>query len=254
MATRPNFNASRPASSHSAGQKEWALLIASSALALYGLTRRSVAGFALAAAGGAVAFKGAAAMRTGAKRVPAIASFTVNCSPEHAYQFWRNFENLPRFMRHLDSVRSSDGNRSVWTALGPFDQKISWTAEITQDQPNERIAWRSLPGSEVTTSGEVQFRPATANRGTVVTAKLEYQPPSGQAGHLLAALAGKNPKFTVREELRRFKALMETGEVPTTKGQSHGPRGLHGHAHEVLLREKQNMPEPPIQQEERRIA
>jgi uncharacterized membrane protein len=151
-------------------------------------------------------------------------SVLVNCLPEQAYSFWRDFEKLPHFMHHLESVRVTDNRRSHWVALGPMGVHLEWDAEIVDDRPNQAIAWRSLPDSDLSVEGTVEFRPALANRGTLITARIQYRPPAGAMGHALARLFGKDPNFLMRQDMRRFKALVETGEIPTTEGQTHGPR------------------------------
>jgi uncharacterized membrane protein len=222
------------------------LLIAGSVIGLYAWARRP-SGRAAMSTAGFYAAKQMGKLR-GTRKQEAVTTFAINCTPETAYRYWRDFANLPRFMRHIDSVRVFDGNKSEWTALGPLEMKVRWTAELTEDKQNERIAWRSLPGSQVETNGSVEFRPGANGRGTLVTARVEFAPPAGSVGRAFAAIVGKDPEFTVREDLRRFKALIEAGEVPTTIGQSHGPRGVHGHAHQVLLREKQNSASPQVGQ------
>ncbi len=219
------------------------LVLGATALVAYGLTRRSKAGTALAAAGSLLAYKAAQANPT---KADAHAVFLVDSSPEQAYQVWRNFAGLPRFMVHLKSVRELGNKRSEWVALGPGQREIRWNAEITDDTPNKRIAWRSLPNSDVQTSGSVDFRPDPLGRGTFVSANVQYGLPGGPLTSGLAALFGKHPEFVVREDVRRFKQLLETGEVSTTRGQTHGPRGIHGHTAQTLLREKTNMPDPQL--------
>jgi len=219
------------------------LVFSATALIAYGLSRRSKAGTALAAAGGLLAYKAA---QTPTAKADTHAVFLVNASPEQAYKLWRNFAGLPRFMVHLKSVRELDSRRSEWTALGPGQREIRWNAEITDDTPNQRIAWRSLPNSDVQTSGSVEFRADPQGRGTFVSANVQYGLPGGPLTSGLAALFGKNPEFVVREDVRRFKQLLETGEVPTTRGQTHGPRGLHGHTEQFLFREKTNLPDPQV--------
>lgn len=201
----------------------WSGLIGGGAIAALGLSRRSKAGTAIAATGGLLALLGA---RAGARKKEYIArsSILVNCSPSEAYQFWRKFENLPQFMRHIESVNIIDQNRSEWQAIGPLGKRIHWTAEIVRDKENEVIAWNSLPESDISVDGIVKFSPAAGNRGTVITAIVVYTPPAGAAGRALAKLLGKDPSFLMRQDLRRLKALIETGEIPTTDGQSHGPR------------------------------
>jgi uncharacterized membrane protein len=229
-----------------------AAIIGGSALAIYGLSRRSRGGAAMAAVGGVFAINNLRQQSAGNTQ-PVHTSFAINCTPEQAYRMWRNFENLPRFMRHLESVKVN-GNESEWTALGPGDARFHWKAEITDDIQNQRISWRSLPGSQIENRGSVEFREGTAGRGTVVTVKMAYLPPTGPLGRAVASLTGKHPDFTVREDVRRFKALLETGETPTTIGQTHGPRGIHGNVERQLFREPQNMPEPQEYRELRKTA
>ncbi len=218
------------------------IVLGAAALIAYGLTRRSKTGTALAAAGGVLAYQATKTLPPSQADTQAI--FLVNASPEKAYTLWRNFEGLPRFMAHLKSVRVLDTQRSEWVAAGPMNSEVRWSAEITEDTPNQRIAWRALPGSEVETSGSVDFRPDPQGRGTFVTAKVQYSVPGGAFTTGLAAIFGKHPEFIVREDVRRFKALLEAGEVSTTAGQTHGPRGLHGHTEQALFRETSNHPAP----------
>lgn len=144
----------------------------------------------------------------------------IDKSPEELYKFWHNFENLPRFMYHLDAV-TVNGNRSHWVAKAPAGSKVEWDAEITQDRPNELIAWRSV-GGDVDNSGEVRFTKAPGNRGTLVEVEMQYHPPGGMLGLTVAKLFRREPGVQVHDSLRFFKQLMETGEIPTTKGQSAG--------------------------------
>ena len=147
-------------------------------------------------------------------------------------------------MSHLKSVRVLDDRRSEWVALGPMDREVRWQAEITEDRSNERISWRTVPGSEIQNEGFVEFRADPQNRGTFVTAQIQYAVLGGPVAAGLAAAFGKHPEFMLREDLRRFKALVETGETPTTAGQTHGLRGIHGHTEQFLFRETSNHPRP----------
>jgi len=131
---------------------------------------------------------------------------------------------LPVFMRHLDSVTKINDNQYRWRALGPLGVRVQWDAEIVSDEPNQIIAWRSLPGSELEIEGSVRFQTAVGNRGTLVEAETRYVPPAGAFGRAVSKAMGKDPKFLMQQDLRRFKALVETGEIPTTEGQTHGPR------------------------------
>jgi uncharacterized membrane protein len=218
------------------------LLVGAGALIVYGLSRRSKSGAALATAGGVLAFKAATSQFS--THNSAKATFLVNASPQEAYDLWRKFENLPRFMSHLKSVSVLDDRRSEWVARGPMDREVRWHAEITEDRSNERIAWRTVPGSDVQNGGFVEFRADPQKRGTFVTAHVQYDVPGGSVATGLATAFGKHPEFMLREDLRRFKALVETGETPTTAGQTHGPRGIHGHTEEFLFRETSNHPRP----------
>ena len=149
-------------------------------------------------------------------------SFTIMKSPEELYTFWHKFENLPRFMMHLKSVDTIDEKRSHWVAEGPAGMNVEWEAEIINDDPNRLIAWRSRGGADVDNAGTVTFRRAAGDRGTEVSVTLDYIPPMGKAGSLVAKLFGRDADQMIREDLRNFKRLMETGEIPTTQGQ---PRG-----------------------------
>jgi uncharacterized membrane protein len=201
----------------------WSALITGGALALLGLSRRSKSGIAIAAAGGLLSYAGA---KAGVRQRELIArsSILLNCTPEEAYQFWSKFENLPLFMRHLESVTLMSETRSRWIAIGPLGKRVTWDAEIAFDRKDDVIAWRSLPDSEIYVDGIVKFRNAPANRGTIITVVVVYQPPAGPIGGAFAKILGKDPSFMMRQDLRRLKALIETGEIPTIEDQSHGPR------------------------------
>jgi uncharacterized membrane protein len=144
---------------------------------------------------------------------------TIERPPEELYSFWRRFENLPRFMRNLDEVRSIGQNRSHWTVVGPAGTRVEWEAEIVDDRPNELISWRSLPGADVDNSGSVRFERAPAGRATFVRVKMEYNPPGGLFGASVAKLFGDDPEMLVQRDLYRFKQVMETGQVGTTDAQ-----------------------------------
>ncbi len=207
----------------SAGIQRWGALLGGGALAVYGLTRRSAAGVALAATGGALAYFGVTNHRT-PKKIVSHSSILVNCSREQAYQFWRDANELPRFVRHLESFSKLGERQFRWTVLGPGGSRFSIDTEMFTDRPNELIQWRSLPDSPVGVEGSVEFGAAPASRGTIVDVRMRYGPLPGAAGRAIAKMFGKYPDFVLEQDLRRFKALVETGEIPTTDGQSHGPR------------------------------
>jgi uncharacterized membrane protein len=129
------------------------------------------------------------------------------------YGFWRNFENLPRFMSHLESVQVLDGRRSHWTAVGPAGIRLEWDAETVEDRPNEVISWRSLPGGQMDTVGYVRFRSAPGNRGTEIAVEMRYDPPGGVVGATIAKLFGESGQEVVTRDLLAFKNVLETGEV-----------------------------------------
>ncbi|HET9183169.1 MAG TPA: SRPBCC family protein [Candidatus Angelobacter sp.] len=223
VAPRTEPNALRTRSRFSAHALRWGALVGGGVLAALGLTRRSKTGFVLAGGGGILAYAGSRVKSSPAHFV-ASSTMQVNCSPQQAYEFWHNFENLPLFMRHLDNVSILGGARSRWVAAGPLGSHIQWDAEIVADRPGELISWRSLPGSDLDVDGYVEFRNAPGNRGTFISANVIYSPPAGKIGRTVAKLLGKDPNFLMRQDLRRLKALMEAGEIPTVEGQSHGPR------------------------------
>jgi uncharacterized membrane protein len=153
-------------------------------------------------------------------------SITVDKPREEVFAFWRNLENLPRFMQHVHSVTTLDEKRSHWIVRGPSCKIVEWDAEIINEQPNELIAWRSIPSSDVDCAGSVLFKPAPGGRGTEVLLELQYIPPGGAIGAALAKLMGENPANQIKEDLRRFKQLMETGEISTIECQPHGKEGV----------------------------
>ncbi|HEV3410761.1 MAG TPA: SRPBCC family protein [Chthoniobacterales bacterium] len=147
---------------------------------------------------------------------------TIDRAPEELYEFWRRFDNLPRFMRNLDAVRVIDGRRSHWVARGPGRSSIHWDAEIVDERPGEFISWRALPGGDISTSGSVRFERAPGGRGTFVRVQMQYDPPGGFFGASIAKLLGDDPDTLVQRDLYRFKQVMETGQVSTTEGQPAG--------------------------------
>lgn len=149
-------------------------------------------------------------------------SLVVNTSPEEAYRFWSRLENLPRFMNHLESVEITGDRRSHWVARAPAGATIEWDAVTTEDRPGELIAWRSLDGADVTNAGSVRFALATGGRGTLVTVDFEYEPPGGRFASVFAKLFGEEPSQQVRADLRRFKQVMETGEVVVSDATRRG--------------------------------
>lgn len=196
--------------------------LAGAAAAVTGVTLLDVfAGARLRGANGATATAEEAGTERGIHFAHAV---TVNRPAAELYAFWRRFENLPRFMRHLESVQETGGGRSHWVAKAPAGRTVEWDAEIVEERPGELIAWRSLPDADVQNRGTVHFAAAPGGRGTVVRVEMQYSPPVGRLGATVARLFGEEPEMQVRDALRVFKQVMETGEVVLSDGSLHGPK------------------------------
>lgn len=154
--------------------------------------------------------------------IPITAAIIIDCDREELYHHWRELTNLPQFMKHLVRVDVKDDRRSHWVARGPVGSTVEWDAEITEDRLNEYIAWCAVEGAEVDHRGTVRFEPAIGGRGTIVTVNMQYRPPFGTLGAAVVAWFGEDPNQTITMDLRRFKQIMETGEVVTTEGQPAG--------------------------------
>jgi uncharacterized membrane protein len=157
-------------------------------------------------------------------------SIATNKTPEECYRFWRNVENLPRFMESLQSVQALDERRFHWVAKGHGETRYEWDCEITEDRPGAALAWRTLDGAKVPNAGSVIFEPTPHGRGTIVRLSVHYSPVDGELTAALARLLRQDPQSQVREDLRRFKQLLESGELATTHGQSTGRRSFIGRA------------------------
>jgi uncharacterized membrane protein len=225
-------------------KERWFSTIAGGGLAIYGLSRGGWEGLLLGIASGGLIYRGVTGYcsvyealdfntagdrrtRAGVKHGEGIKferTVTINRPAEELYRFWRNFENLPRFMRHLESVRVIDDRRSHWVARAPAEMMVEWDAEIINEKENELIAWRSLDDAQIPNAGSVRFEKAPNGSGTKVKVALKYDPPGGQVGALIAKLFGEEPEQQVEEDLRRFKQIMEAGEIPTVEGQPSGRR------------------------------
>ena len=155
-------------------------------------------------------------------------AITINRPTDEVYAFWRDFQNFPRFMQNIEAVTPTIGeHRTHWRARTVAGRSVEWDAEITDDRPNERIAWRSVEGSDVMHAGEVAFRPAPGGRGTEVMVELRYQPPGGSVGQTVARLLGREPGQQVGGDLRRLKQVIETGEVLRSDATLDGPQLPH---------------------------
>jgi uncharacterized membrane protein len=140
-------------------------------------------------------------------------SITINRPVLEVFRFWRNFQNLPRFMDHLEAVTVIDETRSHWVAKGPAGTHAEWDAVIHREIDDELIAWRSLPGSEINNAGSVHFSPSADGAGTDVRVVLSYEPPAGKVGVAVATLLGEEPSKQVADDLRRLKQVLDSGEV-----------------------------------------
>jgi len=156
------------------------------------------------------------------RRMHVTKAITVNRPPEELYRFWHDFENLPRFMNHLEAVQVLGETRSRWRAKAPGGSKVEWDAEIVEDRPSQVIAWRSLEGTAVDNEGAVRFVPAPGGRGTEVHVELRYEPPGGALGATVAKMFGEEPGQQVQEDLRRFKQVVETGDVARSDASVRG--------------------------------
>lgn len=207
------------------------LALTAAGLIAYAARARSWRSVALAVAGAPLVYRGAtgrwpvpqalAARQAEPAEVEAVV--IINRPASELYDFWRRLENLPRFMRHLESVQELGDRRSHWVACTPLGAPVEWDAEIVEERPGQLLSWRSLAGSPVPNAGSVLFEEAPAGRGTIVRVSMAVAP-QGRLGRL-AHLAPQVPEMQVKEDLRRFKNLMEAGEIPTTEGQPHGERG-----------------------------
>jgi uncharacterized membrane protein len=151
-------------------------------------------------------------------------------TPQECYRFWRDLKNLPRFMENVQSVQALDEQRFHWVAQGPAEATMEWDCEITEDRPGSALAWRTLDGAQIPNAGSVIFEPSPHGRGTIVRLSIHYSPVGGRLNASLARLLRQDPQTQVREDLRRFKQLLETGEIATTHGQPTGRRSLIGRA------------------------
>ena len=224
--------------------ERWASMIGGTLLLVFGISRGGRAGALAALGGGALIYRAARGhshlyealglddeQPTHVARVTSLVtrrgitvrrSVSINKPVEEVYAFWRDFENLPRFMRHLESVTCNGTRRSHWVARAPAGRRVAWDAEVVDERLNELIAWRSLEDADVRNAGTVEFARGSGGRGSTIRVSLTYAPPGGKVAAVIAKLFGEEPGQQVHDDLRRLKQLMEAGELPTVDGQ---PRG-----------------------------
>lgn len=210
--------------------ERWGSVIGGAALMVAGLRRGGISGLVVGLAGGSLFYRGfsghcqcyealgidtaerpqATAVRAG-HGVKVEKTITIDRPPAELYRFWRELENLPKIMRHLERVEKIDERRSRWTARGPMATELHWEAEIINEKEPELIAWRSLPGSQVDTAGSIHFKSADEGRHTSVVVSLKYDPPAGRVGDRVASFLGGGLEQKLAEDLERFKSVMESG-------------------------------------------
>lgn len=223
------------ATSQMSGAERNASLAGGALLMLLGLTRRSFLSLPLLAGGGALLAHAISGRQPIAERIGALTgrrpsagsaslsrSVTIGKPPQEVYRFWRDLQNLPRFMRHIESVTPTGDNRSHWVARAPAGNPVEWDAEITEDRPGELLSWRSLPDSSVQTQGIVRFAPAPNRKGTEVHVMMSYAAPAGLLGAPINYLLLPITAQQVEQDIHRCKAVMEAGEAATTIGQPSG--------------------------------
>ncbi|MEK0083397.1 SRPBCC family protein [Benzoatithermus flavus] len=210
-----------------------ACLLGGGLLTLLGARRGGMLGAGLVLAGGAVAFKGLAdlplageggmleeglhrlerTLPTGAVKI--ARSITIGRPREEVWRFVRDLSGFSRWARHVESVITTDDGRSHWMVRAPGGTRIEWDAMIEAESPNERISWQTLPGSEIRHAGVITLRDAPGGRGTELILRLNYEAPGGVLGRTIARLMGEEPGIQARDDLRRLKQLLETGEMAT---------------------------------------
>jgi uncharacterized membrane protein len=214
--------------------EKWGMVAGGAALIIYGLQRRSPLSLVGAVVGAAVAVHGLGGSRYRYADTAAGAVMphdrgttvdkvvTIDKPVEELYRFWRNLENLPRFMTNIEAVTQMDARRSHWVVLGPGGKRYEWDAEIIHEEENSLISWRTVEGSDVAHAGSVHFSSQGPGRGTAVRAIIRYDPPGGRLAAAMVRLVGQDPGKQLAEDLRRLKQLLEIGEVPITEGQPSG--------------------------------
>jgi uncharacterized membrane protein len=218
------------AAASSTGEQPWLPMIGGAFLVGYGLAKPSIGGILTAALGGGLLYYGVTGRMPGIggevpdgdRSIRVEKSITINRPIGEVYERWRNIEDLPRIMSHLESVTDLGSGRSHWIAKAPLGFSVEWDAEILHDHENRVISWRSIEDTTtVPNVGAVHFHEAPGG-GTELRVRIEYSPPAGPVGATFARLFGQEPGQQVEEDLRRFKQLLETGDVPSTDGQSRG--------------------------------
>lgn len=240
----------RPAGSADMGQVErMASAVLGGALLTLGLGRRSIGGTAIALASGELLYRGISGRRhvlralglgtagpreqheAGAQAEPPEVqrSFTIGKSAEELHRFWREPQNLSRIMGHFAEITAAGEDRLHWRVHGPFGKSLEWDTRIVEERPGELLRWESLEGAELPNQGSVRFRPAPGSWGTEVTLHIRFEPPGGALGEALMKRLSIVPSMLALRALRRFKSLVETGEIPTTAHNPSARASTHAH-------------------------
>ena len=214
------------------GGERWLSILAGGTLATYGVKRGGPLGILAAFAGSALVARGArgqdplkraftpspveakiASQEGWSTAATAAAGVSINKPRAEVYAFWRDFSNLPKIMKNLESIEVLDAKRSIWRVKGPGGRTFRWTSTITEETPGHIYRWRSE--GDIANSGSVEFRDAPKGHGTEVALQIAYEPPLGQFGRIAAKFARMEPQIQARMELKRFKMMIESGEVST---------------------------------------
>lgn len=244
-----NVTGERPSGVDMGQVERMASAVLGGALLTLGLSRRSVGGAAVALASGELLYRGLSGrrhlLRALGRRAPARAarpepgaqvremgverSITIGKSPDELYRFWREPGNLTRIMGHFAQVTSSIPEGAHWRVEAPFGRSLEWDTRVVEDRPGELLRWESLDGAELPNQGSVRFRPAPGSWGTEVTLDIHFKPPGGALGEAVLKRLRIGPSMVVLRALRRFKSLVETGEIPTLEHNPSARAGAHTH-------------------------
>jgi len=220
----------------------WAAMLAGTALSIYGWIRKSASGAALGVAGAAIALKAASAGPISDlidRETTARCSVVILHRPTEIYAAWKDFERAPEWMEQIESVTNIDDRHARWTRSHPGARTLDWITEITEDLPNQSLVWRTVPGGAYDMRGRVEFRELGSSRRTEVICSLTYKLHAGLLQSAAALILGDDPERQLRENLGRFKMLVEAGEIATMRGPSQGSK-LKGKSIEALLREDES--------------
>jgi len=212
-------------------------IVGGAALVVTGISRRSLPGLLVAGLGGLFILRGVAghcrfydSIGVSTAHTPQRAgvrdqtghkvekTISIARPPEEVFRFWRNLENLPEFMKAIESIQILDDRRSHWVVKGPGGRRLEWDAEVVNEHPGEMISWQTLPGADVQSAGTVRFTPTDGGRGTLLRVVLEFRAPGGSLGTGVARLLGRDPAGELERDLDRLKQIIESGDVSAATG------------------------------------